>query len=87
LISKNNTKARPFVLTSLKDRILQKMVYLAILPIIEYQADSYSFGFRKDRNAHQAISIIADCLVNFSKVNRPIKRSNPTKVSTKVYNK
>jgi hypothetical protein len=87
LISKNNSKARPFEIISLRDRILQKMIYLAVLPIAEYQADSYSFGFRKNRSAHQAVSILAESLVRFSKANQPTKRSSSTRVSAKVYNK
>ena len=86
-IPKSNNKTRPLRILSLRDRILQKIMYLAILPIVEYQADSNSFGFREDRSAHQAVSIVADSFIRFSKINQPTKRSNPRKVSAEVYKK
>jgi len=63
------------------------MICFVILPITEYQADSNSFGFREDRNAHQAISIVANSLIRFSKINQPTKRSSHRKVSAEVYKK
>jgi hypothetical protein len=69
----------------MRDRVLQKIVFLAILPIAEYQADSNSFGFRENRNAHQAVSILANSLVKFSKINQPTRRSSYRKVSAETY--
>lgn len=86
-IPESNGKPKPLGIPSLRDRILQKIVYLAILPIAEYQADSNSFGFREDRSAHQAVSIIADSLIRFSKINQPMKRSVPRKVNAEIYKK
>ena len=40
---------RPLGIPILKDRILQKIIYLSIFPIVEYQSDSNSFGFREQR--------------------------------------
>lgn len=86
-IPKSNGKARPIGIPSLRDRVLQKIISFAILPITEYQADSNSFGFREDRNPHQAVSIIADSFIRFSKINQPTKRSSPRKVSAETYKK
>ena len=86
-IPKSNGKYKPLGIPSIRDRILQKILQLVILPISEYQADSNSFGFRKHRNAHQAISIIADSVMRHSKINQPIERSSPRRVSEKFYKK
>jgi len=86
-ISKSNGKYRPLGIPSIRDRILQKIFQLVILPISEYQADSNSFGFREHRNAHQAISIIADSVMRYSKINQPIERSSPRKVNEESYKK
>jgi retron-type reverse transcriptase len=86
-IPKNNNKARPIGIPSLRDRVLQKIILFAILPIVEYQSDSNSFGFREDRSPHQAISIVANSLIRFSKINQPTKRSSYKKVSAETYKK
>lgn len=86
-ITKSNGKARPIGILSLRDRVLQKIIYFSILPIAEYQADSNSFGFREGRNSHQAVSILADSFIRFSKINQPTKRSSPRKVSVETYKK
>ena len=86
-IPKSNNKARPIGIPSLKDRVLQKIIYIAILPIAEYQADSNSFGFREDRNPHQAVSILANSFMRFSKINQPTERSSYRKVSAETYKK
>ena len=86
-ILKNNNKARPIEITSLRDRVLQKIILFAISPIVEYQSDSNSFGFREDRTPHQAVSIIADSFIRFSKINQPTKRSNYKKVSAETFKK
>jgi retron-type reverse transcriptase len=86
-IPKSNNKARPIGIPSLRDRVLQKIILFAILPIVEYQSDSNSFGFREDRTPHQAISIVADSIIRFSKINQPIKRSSFKKVSAETYKK
>ena len=43
---KSNGKYSPLGIPTIRDRILQKIFQLVILPIAEYQADSNSFGFR-----------------------------------------
>lgn len=86
-VQESNSKAKPLDIVSLRDRVLQKIISFAILPIIEYQADSNSFGFREDRNRHQAVSILANSFIRFSKINQPTKRSSPIKVSAETYKK
>ena len=84
-IPQSNGKGRLKGILSLRDKILQKIILFALLPITEYQADSNSFGFRENRNAHQAVSIIGDSFIRFSKINQPTKRSNPKRVSFEIY--
>lgn len=84
-IPKSNGKYRPLGIVTIRDRILQKIFQLVILPIAEYQADSNSFGFREHRSAHQAIAIIADSIMKYPKINQPNKRFVPSKVSVDVY--
>jgi len=86
-IPKSNGKYRSLGIPAVRDRILQKMFQLVILPITEYQADSNSFGFREYRSAHQALAIIADSVIRFSKINQPNERSVPSKVSADIYKK
>jgi retron-type reverse transcriptase len=86
-IFKSRNKARPIGIPSLKDRTLQKITLFAILPIVEYQSDSSSFGFREDRNLYQAVSIVANYIIRFSKINQPTKRSGSKKVSVEIYKK
>ena len=69
----------------LKDPVLQKIIYLSIFPIVEYQSDSNSFGFRKQRSAHQAISIIVDSMIRYTKINQPKKRSSIHKIDEVTY--
>ena len=51
-------KYRPFDIPTIRDRVLQQCVLLSINPIVEYQSDSHSFGFRTGRSAHDAVSKI-----------------------------
>lgn len=84
-LKKDGISYRPTGIPTLKDRILQKIIYLSILPIVEYQSDSNSFGFREQRTAHQAVSIIADSMIRYSKINQPKKRASIHKVDEKCY--
>lgn len=86
-IPKSNNKARPIEIPSLRNRVLQKIILFAILPIVEYQSDSNSFGFREGRTPHQAVSIVANSFIRFSKINQPTKRSSYKKVSAETYKK
>jgi hypothetical protein len=84
-IPKSNGKYRSLGIPTIRERILQKIFQLVILPIAEYQADSNSFGFREHRSAHQAIAIIADSIMRYSKINQHPKKFVPSKVSADIY--
>lgn len=84
-IPKSKDKYRPLEIPAIRDRILQKIFQLIILPIAEYQADSNSFGFREQRSAHQAVAIAAASIIRHSKINQPNKRLISSKTSADVY--
>ena len=77
---------RPLGIPSLRDRILQRIVVLAIHPIVEYQSDPHSFGFRPQRSAKQAVSIVAASLsqLGMKKLNMSVL---PKSVSKDVFMK
>jgi RNA-directed DNA polymerase len=56
------TDLRPLGIPTIEDRIVQTLFVQAIEPIIDPHADVYSFGFRKGRNAHQAIGELSRIL-------------------------
>lgn len=76
---------RPLGIPTLRDRVLQTIVYMALLPIAEWQSDTFSFGFRPKRSAIQPISMIADQLRTLGTV-QPY-RGLPKEVSYKKYKK
>jgi hypothetical protein len=43
---KNSLKGRPLEIYTLRDCVLQKIIWLSILPIAEFQADIFSFAYR-----------------------------------------
>ena len=54
-IPKGNGKTRLLGIPTVIDRMLQQAVSRTIMAQYEYEFSSYSFGFRPQRNAHQAI--------------------------------
>ena len=54
-IPKENAKKRLLGIPTVVDRLLQQAVLQIISPMFEMEFTEYSFGFRPDRNAHQAI--------------------------------
>ena len=54
-IPKNNTEKRPLGIPSIIDRCIQLMWLTLLDPMVENSSDPHSFGFRKGRNAAQAI--------------------------------
>jgi RNA-directed DNA polymerase len=58
-IPKPNGKVRPLGIPSIKDRIVQEALRMALEPIFEADFRQYSFGFRPTRRTMDAIKCIA----------------------------
>lgn len=56
-IPKGNGKMRLLGIPTVIDRMLQQAVSQVIMPQYEYMFSHYSFGFRPEHNAHQAIQM------------------------------
>lgn len=55
MISKRNGKERPLGLPCLRDKIVQEAMRMALEPIFEAEFHDSSYGFRPNRNTHQAV--------------------------------
>lgn len=54
-IPKGNGKTRLLGIPTVVDRMLQQAVLRVIMPRYEYMFSEYSYGFRPNHNAHQAV--------------------------------
>lgn len=55
LIRKSNGKMRPLGIPTMRDRAMQALHAMALIPIAEVQADIHSYGFRPHRSVADAI--------------------------------
>ena len=81
----NSVEKRSLSIPTLRDRVLQTIIDAAAHPIIEYQADPHSFGFRPKRSAFDAIVLLIDYLEQQGKLKMG-SRLLPVKVSKEKYN-
>ena len=62
---------RPLGIPTIGDRCMQSLFVLLLDPIVEADSDDFSYGFRKGRNAHQAIGDLSNHLRVKPKLKRP----------------
>ena len=80
----NNAEKRPLGIPTLRDRLLQTIIDASVHPIMEYQADPHSFGFRPNRSALDAIALLIGHLEQQGK-SKTGSKLLPVKVSKEKY--
>jgi RNA-directed DNA polymerase len=63
-IPKDFRKTRPLEIPTIFDRAVQSLFKLITEPVTEINADINSYGFRKNRNAHQALAKLRSILIS-----------------------
>ena len=56
------SELRPLGIPTISDRCIQTLFVLLLDPIVDAASDDFSYGFRKGRNAHQAIGDLSNHL-------------------------
>lgn len=79
----NKPGLRPLGILTTREKVLQHIVLLSSTPILEFSADSLSFGFRPQRSATQCIAYLYNKIANTRTLNRKQGRMKP--VSRTVY--
>jgi hypothetical protein len=82
---KDSFEDRPLGVPTLRDRVLQKIIWLSILPIAEFQADIFSFAYRSRRSALMCTSILYNRCVQIQKF--PRKKYYPFEANRITYEK
>ena len=59
-IDKQDGGQRPLGIPTVRDRVVQMTAYLILEPIFEADFEDCSYGFRRGRNAHQALDKIRE---------------------------
>nr|WAK85045.1 hypothetical proteine [Amicula sp. isolate GU52X-4 cfCalB7] len=83
--NKNSLEDKLLGIPTLRDRVLQKIIWLSILPIAEFQADTFSFAYRPRRSALMCTSILYNRCVQTQKF--PRKKYLPFEVNKTIYEK
>lgn len=85
-ISKGKNFSKSLDIPTIKDRIIQTLFVQVLEPIIDVHADFYSFGYKKGKNAHQAIGELTQTLNTHHEQRRKSKKINFVHPSLYVLN-